>query len=125
LNGDFSQLFVGHANGALVSWSPRRMSNPAQLIKNLTLGRHKVTPLSSTSSTSVAIRKASRDLFEREAAAELARLNNNAAEGGSSGDEAEQHQHQHRQRSNSTNSSSVASSDSEGDSGAEIEEGRS
>jgi hypothetical protein len=123
LNGDFSQLFVGHANGALVSWSPRRMSNPAQLIKNLTLGRHKVTPLSSTSSTSVAIRKASRDLFEREAAAELARLNN-AAEGGSS-DEAEQQQHQHRQRSNSTNSSSMASSDSEGDSGAEIEEGRS
>ena len=123
MNADFSQLFVGHANGALVSWSPRRMSNPAQLIKNLTLGRHKVTPLSSTSSTSVAIRKASRDLFEREAAAELARLNN-AAEGGPS-DEAEQQQHQHRQRSNSTNSSSMASSDSEGDSGAEIEEGRS
>jgi hypothetical protein len=120
LNADFSQLFVGHANGALVSWSPRRMSNPAQLIKNLTLGRRKVTPLSSTSSTSVAIRKASRDLFEREAAAELARLNN-VAEGGSSGDEVEQQQqHQHRQRSNSNNS--MASSDSEGDSGAEIEE---
>ncbi|ELR13959.1 Beige/BEACH domain containing protein [Acanthamoeba castellanii str. Neff] len=122
LNADFSQLFVGHANGALVSWSPRRMSNPAQLIKNLTLGRRKVTPLSSTSSTSVAIRKASRDLFEREAAAELARLNN-VAEGGSSGDEAEQQQQQqqqHRQRSNSNNS--MASSDSEGDSGAEIEE---
>lgn len=44
------------------------MSNPAQLIKNLTLGRRKVTPLNTLSSSSIPTRKASRVLFESEAA---------------------------------------------------------
>jgi hypothetical protein len=110
LNSDFSQLFVGHANGALVSWSPRRMSNPAQLIKNLTLGRRKVTPLSSTSSTSVAIRKASRDLFEREAAAELQRLVDGTAP---EEDTTNAGERPRRSSISGSSSSSAASSDSE------------
>jgi len=52
LSADFSQLFVGHSDGLLLSWSARRMSNPTQLIKNLTLGRRKVSMPSSLSSPS-------------------------------------------------------------------------